>query len=176
MKLRVRSEAICIRDGKVLCERSKGYTCFPGGGVDAHEAPVTAAKRECMEESDRALTNCTVAHPPTVQMWAPGYAKKSKWAEGYDGGLTYWIQGSASAKPVHAEAERHKDFVKEFTWVPVDDVIEFLKSELTGDWAEDVKVRLAIVETYQKMHAPIKEALRAPVRLSQATPFVSSNP
>lgn len=165
MKLRLRAEAMCFKDDKVLCHWKRGYVCFPGGGVDANESPVKAAKREFMEEADRVLLNCTVAHEPTNQVWPAGYSKKEKWAKGYEGGLTFWITGTTSADPVHRGSQRDADFESEFAWHPVAEVVEKLEKEMTGDWADDVKVRHTILETHLKMNAPIKAAWAMSLRL-----------
>jgi 8-oxo-dGTP pyrophosphatase MutT (NUDIX family) len=165
MKLRLRAEAMCFKDNKVLCHWSHGYVCFPGGGVDANESPVGAAKREFMEEADRVLLNCTVANEPTNQIWPAGYAKKEKWAKGYEGGLTFWITGTTSKAPVHGDGHRHEDFDPAFDWHPIEEVLEKLEKEMTGDWAEDVKVRHTILTTHIKMTTPIKTAWATSLRL-----------
>jgi 8-oxo-dGTP pyrophosphatase MutT (NUDIX family) len=152
VKLRPRAEVISIKGNKVLAGiASGGYVVFPGGGIDPGESAVHAAKRECLEEADRALINCTVAHPPTVQLWPKDY--KPAWAEGYDGGLTYWMTGSTSDTPFHVDPRnRHADYEDSIRWRPIDEVLQRLKHDITGDWADDVKVRLSVLETHLKMN------------------------
>src|SRR5271157_958077 len=169
MKLRVRAEVLSFKDGKVLCHWNRGYATFPGGGVDPNESPVKAAKRECMEEADRVLVNCVVAHEPTTQTWPAGYAKREKWAKGYEGGLTYWMTGTTSETPFHHLRDaRHKDY-EEFEWKPLEEVITRLKEELKGDWHADVEVRLKLLETQVEMAKPIKAAWSTPMRLPELT-------
>lgn len=158
MRIRPRAEVICFKENKVLVHYADGgWTVFPGGGIEPHESAVAAAKRECLEEADRVLINCTPAHPPTVQVWPAEYNKTKAWAKDYDGGLTYWMTGSTSQDPLRTEGKRHRDY-EEFQWRPVAEVLRELRGELHGAWADDVKVRLSILEAHQKMHAPLKLA------------------
>ncbi|MFA6132553.1 MAG: NUDIX domain-containing protein [Phycisphaerae bacterium] len=169
MKLRPRAEAMCFKDNKVLCHWKHGYVCFPGGGVDVNESPVKAAKREFMEEADRVLMNCTVAHEPTTQIWPEGYSKKEKWAKGFEGGLTFWMTGTTFDNPTHANAsQRHADYEADFAWQPISEVLSHLKAEADGKWADDVQVRRSILETHLKMHAPYKAAWPNGLRLSNS--------
>jgi len=167
MRLRPRAEVVSFKDAaRVLCHFDHGYVVFPGGGIESNESAVHAAKRECLEESDRILINCTVAHPPTLQLWPEGYAngKGMKWAEGYRGGLSYWMTGSTSDEPYHPDPKgRHADFEASFRWHPIHSVIDRLKREVAGDWSDDVRTRLAILETHQKMNEIHKSA--SPLRL-----------
>jgi 8-oxo-dGTP pyrophosphatase MutT (NUDIX family) len=156
MKLRPRAEVLCFKDGKVLVSTAQGYLCFPGGGVEPHESAVMAAKRECLVEADRVLINCTPAHPPTVQLWPEGYAKRKAWAGGSAGGFTHWMTGSTSQDPLHTSAkQRHKDY-EDFEWMPVNTAVQRLKAELVGsEWADDVKVRLAILDSHLKQNSKL---------------------
>lgn len=173
MRLRPRAEALCFKDNSVFCHWKNGYVCFPGGGVDPNESPVKAAKREFMEEADRVLMNCTVAHEPTSQVWPEGYSKKEKWSRGYDGGLTFWMTGTTFDTPVHATASlRHPDYEEGFSFKPIREVLEKLKKEEEGPWADDVKVRRTILETHLKMNAPYKAAEAPSLRLPAPSPAV----
>ena len=166
MRLRPRAEVICFKDSKVLAayapDAKGGYVYFPGGGVEPNESPIAAAKREGYEESDRIISNCTPAHPPTTQIWPKGYGRPA-WADaGYEGGLTYWMTGSTSVDRVHRTlSERHHDFEPRFEWKPVDEVLRRLRHE-HGGWEDDAKVRLAIIEAHQRMHEVHKVAEPAP--------------
>lgn len=151
MKLRPRSEVICFKRNRVLCAMKPDYVCFPGGGVDPKESPVEAAKREGREEAGREIINCTPAHPPTVQLWPEGYAKDKPWAKGHTGGFTFWMTGSTSENPV-PPSDRHKDYEPLMDWHPVRVVLQRLKKHLTGDWADDNKVRIAILEAHLLHH------------------------
>lgn len=169
MKLRPRAEALCFKGNKVLCHWARGYVCFPGGGVEVNESPVAGAKREFMEEADRVLMNVTVANEPTTQIWPDGYTRKEKWARGFEGGLTYWMTGTVFDAPLHkVESARHPDYEEDFAWHPVSAVLEKLKKEADGDWADDVAVRCSILETHLKMHTPVKAAWSNGLRLSTA--------
>ena len=163
MRLRPRAEVICFKRGKTLCgfNPDKGYCLFPGGGVDPNESAIEAAKREAWEEADRRVVNCTVAHEPTVQLWPDGYAEEKgmEWARGYKGGYTYWMTGSTSDDPFHDDPkDRHEDYEDIFTWHPIPFVIEKLKGEVKGDWAEDVKVRIKILQQHQLLSKRHKQA------------------
>lgn len=162
MKLRPRAEVICFnpQGTRVLCGYSpEGYTMFPGGGIDPEESAMAAAKREALEETDRRVTTCTVAHAPTVQVWPEGYGDDKTWSKGYQGGLTYWMTGSASPDPVHEDPkDRHEDYEQEFGWKPIAAVLERLENEVKGDWAEDVKVRIAVLQDHKQLHQPQKHA------------------
>lgn len=158
---------MCFRGDKVLCHWKNGFVCFPGGGAEINESPVRAAKREFMEEADRVLMNVTVANEPTTQVWPDDYSRKEKWAKGFDGGLTYWMTGTVFDGPLHKnESARHADFEADFDWHPVSSVISQLKKEKDGKWADDVAVRLSILETHLKMHDPVKAAWPSGLRLS----------
>jgi 8-oxo-dGTP pyrophosphatase MutT (NUDIX family) len=123
---------------------------FPGGGIDSKENAVQAAKREFAEEAARRLTNCTVAHPPTLQIWPAGYKATGKsWKKDYDGGQTVWMTGSCSDEI--QDNLRHKDFAPSLSWKPVAEVIDKLRALTDGDWAADNRTRLAILEAHQKM-------------------------
>lgn len=158
MKLRPRAEVICFKGTKVLANLTKGFVCFPGGGIDPTESAVEAAKREAREEADRAVINCTVAHPPTVQMWKEGF-KDEAWRKGCTGGVTYWMTGSTSEDPAHSDPDdRHEDYEPGFAWHPITTVLEALRKESGGDWADDVRVRVDVLTAHQKMFRPHKFA------------------
>lgn len=165
MRLRPRAEVICFKGNKVLAGyHAKGYTLFPGGGIDPGESAIEAAKREAMEEADRRVITCTVAHPPTVQRWPDGYAEKKPWSKGYDGGLTYWMTGSTSEEHAHADpAQRHKDFEPIFSWHRIDEVLARLKGEVgtNSDWADDARVRIAVLQAHQELARPRQDTKRA---------------
>jgi 8-oxo-dGTP pyrophosphatase MutT (NUDIX family) len=156
MRLRPRSEVLCFKGNKVLAGiADKGFVMFPGGGIDPNESAIEAAKREAYEEADRRVINCNAAHPPTVQKWPEDYAasNEGKWGKGFDGGITYWMTGSCGDHVHEDPKERHEDFEEEFKWMPVDEVMAKLKEELGDDtdWADDVKVRIKILETHKDM-------------------------
>lgn len=155
MKLRPRAEVICFKGTKVLADL-RPYVTFPGGGIDPNESPIQAAKREAMEEADRTVITCTVAHPPSVQLWPDSYNMKG--SKKYDGGFTYWLTGSTGDLPDHGAGERHKDYQPGFMWYPLSHVITKLKADIHGDWADDVRVRLAICEAHLALHQPVKTA------------------
>lgn len=155
MKLRPRAEVFIFKQNRVLCAPRKGYIAFPGGGVDPNESAMEAAKRETMEESGRKLIHCTVAHPPTVQIWPKDYSHKKD----CEGGLTYWMVGSASDLPA-PPAFRHPDYEPTMDWRPVKEVIQLLKKDLAGDWRDDAAVRSKILETHLEMQKKHKEASR----------------
>jgi 8-oxo-dGTP pyrophosphatase MutT (NUDIX family) len=151
MKLRPRAEVICFKRNRVLCAFKPDYVCFPGGGIDPKESPIEAAKREAREEAAREVINCTPAHPPTVQLWPEDYAKDKPWSKGHTGGFTYWMTGSTSDNPL-PPADRHHDYEADMDWHPIRDVVGRLKSHLTGEWGDDNRVRIAILETHLTMH------------------------
>lgn len=158
MKLRPRAEVICFKGTKVLSNLTKGFVCFPGGGIDPTESAVDAAKREAREEADRVVINCTVAHPPTVQLWKDNF-KDEAWRKGCSGGMTHWMTGSTSETPVHADkADRHDDYEPGFEWHPIAKVLEALHKESGGDWSDDVRVRIDVLTSHQKMFRPHKFA------------------
>lgn len=155
MRLRERAETFIFKENKVLANLGNGrYVVFPGGGVDKTETPIQAAKRECQEEAARRLINLTPAHPPTVQIWPEGFTK-GKWAKDFQGGYTYWFTGSSSDE---ADTTKHKDYEPGFKYHPIKDVLAKLKLELSGSWAEDVKVRMAVLETHLAAARPVKDA------------------
>lgn len=147
MKLRVRAEVFAFKRNKVLADLEGSWVVFPGGGVDPGESPKDAAKREAREEAGRKVINLTVANPPSVQIWPKDYAEKkgAKWAEGYEGGLSYWFTGSTSDD---VTLDEHEDFQAGFKWHPIDVVMRRLKQELNGDWKDDVSVRIKVLETH----------------------------
>jgi len=161
MNLRPRAEVFIFKRNRVLCAYRPDYVCFPGGGVDKGENAREAAIREGFEEAGRKVINCTVAHPPTVQIWSKEYKEKKgadkAWAREFDGGLTYWMTGSSSDNPV-PPADRHPDYETRMDWHPVREVIQKLKPEQSGNWADDVKVRIKILETHLAMQERHKEA------------------
>jgi 8-oxo-dGTP pyrophosphatase MutT (NUDIX family) len=171
MRLRARAEALCFKGNRVLCAFApEGYVVFPGGGIDVDESAREAARREAAEESDRRVSDLHVAHPPTVQLWPPGYANGT-WSKDYQGGLTYWMTGSASEDPIHVNPkERHKDFMPGFAWRPIDEVLLRLKRELDGDWAEDSKVRVQILEAHLQIDRKIKVAAAIPLCVRYGVP------
>jgi 8-oxo-dGTP pyrophosphatase MutT (NUDIX family) len=150
MNFRPRAEVFIFKRNNILCAYTPTYVCFPGGGIDKGENAREAAIREGFEEAGRRVINCTVAHPPTHQIWSKQYKKQFHGAEGYDGGITFWMTGSSSDTPV-SEGERHKDYMPGMNWHPVKEVISKLKSEQSGDWADDVRVRLKILQTHLQM-------------------------
>lgn len=166
MKLRPRAEVITFKQNRVLCayHKDKGYVIFPGGGIDPQESALDAAKRETFEEAGRKLVHPSVAHAPTTQIWPKGYAEKkgNKWANGYEGGYTFWMTGSVADLPL-PPSERHKDFETGMDWRPVKEVIQRLKEDMGGDWNDDAKIRMKILETHLQMQQKHKEA--APVSL-----------
>lgn len=145
---------------------------FPGGGIDHKESAIEAAKREAMEECDREVRNCTPAHAPTVQAWPDNYEKKNSWATGYDGGLTYWMTGSCSEDPIHEGPGRHPDYEDCFEWKPISEVMTRLAKDTKGDWAEDAKTRMTVLQSYLDIHKRHKEAMASRVHLQHpaATP------
>lgn len=147
MKLRPRAEVFAFKENRVLANLTGPYVVFPGGGVDVGESPKDAARRECMEEAARRLIDVTVAHAPTLQVWPKSYAdtKGRKWAEGFAGGLTYWFTGNTSDEPLQ---DRHRDYEPGFAWHHCKKVIDRLKQEAGGEWKDDVKVRLTVLETH----------------------------
>ena len=167
MRLRPRAEVFIFKKNRILCasrkDRGQSYIVFPGGGIDFNESAKDAAIRECFEEAGRKLSNCTVAHPPTVQRWSPEYFKGrgSKWQQGFEGGFTYWMTGSSSDNAM-APAYRHPDYEGGMEWKTVKEVIESLKKELSGDWGDDAKVRLKVLETHLGMQHKHKEASAKP--------------
>lgn len=154
MKLRIRSEVFIFKEGKVLANLAKGYVCFPGGGIDPHEHPVDAAKRECLEEADRVLIGCTPAHPPTVQLWSEAFKKsKADWTADFTGGFTHWMTGSSSRLPYHPDPRmRHADYEPGFAWYDPQELVEKLAHEMTGEWVDDVKVRQEVLKAHIGMH------------------------
>lgn len=152
MKLRPRAEVICFKGNRVLANL-RPYVAFPGGGIEANESPIEGAKREAAEECGRVVTTCTVAHPPTVQVWPKGY--REEWQKDFTGGYTYWMTGSTSDAPT---LEKHEDYEGGFRWYPLSEVINRLKADMHGDWADDVRVRLAVCENHQKLLQPVKIA------------------
>jgi 8-oxo-dGTP pyrophosphatase MutT (NUDIX family) len=157
VKLRPRVEVFCFKDDKVLCHRLAGYVTFPGGGIDPFESAIMAARRETFEETDRALINARVAHPPTAQVW-PDDTKGKPWAKGFDGGYTYWITGSVGDAPRRQPGERHADY-EEFEWLPIGAVLGWLgedKAKPTA-WSDDIDVRRDILQTHmdlRRTHGP----------------------
>jgi 8-oxo-dGTP pyrophosphatase MutT (NUDIX family) len=150
MHLRPRVEVLCFKGQRVLRSLAHGYVCFPGGGIDPRESAIQAAKRECLEEADRVLINCTIAHPPTVQLWPASYKKENPQ---YAGGLTYWLTGSTSDGPYHDDpGNRHPDYQADFAWASIEKVLGELQAEVTGDWADDVRTRIAILQAAQQLH------------------------
>ena len=156
MRLRPRVEVFCFRDARVLSgyRTEGGYVVFPGGGIDPGESAMEAAKRECAEESGRRLINCTVAHPATLQRFPASHTDKD-----HDGSFTYWMTGSCSFDLV--PELKHKDFEHSIDWRPIDQVIAQLHATVGRGWDDDVKVRIAVLETQQKLRLerqPKKEA------------------
>lgn len=152
MKLRARAEVMIFKRNRVLCGFRKDYVCFPGGGIDANESAKDAAIRETWEESGRKLIHPTVAHPPSIQIWPKEYSK----GKDHEGGQTYWMIGSAADLPV-PPADRHDDYEAMY-WHPVKEVIRRLKKEMTKGWADDVAVRIKILETHLGMQRTHKTA------------------
>lgn len=163
MHLRERAEVMTFKDNRVLANLSNGsYVVFPGGGINKGETPIEAAKRECLEETARRATNLTPAHPPTVQIWPEDFAKSNKWAKDYKGGYTYWMTASASDD---VESTKHKDYEDGFQWHPIKVVLERLKHEAGNSWANDVHVRIKIIETHMAAQKPVAEGEKKEARL-----------
>lgn len=180
MRLRPRAEVICFKRNRVLCGYNTELNCcfFPGGGIDPNESAVEAAKRECLEESDRRLINCTTAHPPTTQVWPDDYqaSNEGKWGSGFHGGYTHWMTGSCSDDLVHKDPEdRHEDYETIYEMKPVKEVLDRLQAELGRgtDWEEDVKTRIAILKNHLQMHKVVKEAEAPPQSGAISTPRLS---
>lgn len=178
MKLRPRAEVFCFKRNRVLCGFRKDYVVFPGGAIDSKESARIAAIREAFEEGGRRVINCTVAHAPTMQRWPESYRKDptKPWATGHDGGITYWMTGSTSENPV-PPSDRHPDYERTMDWHPVKDVIVRLKKHLGGDWDDDIKVRITILETHLAMQQKYEEkeaALATGGGLANVVPGTSS--
>jgi hypothetical protein len=65
------------------------------------------------------------------------------------------MTGSTSDEP---SDDSHEDYVPGFGWKPIADVMSKLKAEVSGDWADDVRVRLKILETHLDNHRRHKQA------------------
>ena len=152
MRLRPRAELFIFKDMKVLADLTNGsYVVFPGGGIEFGETPIEGAKRECHEEAGRRVINLTPAHPPSVQIWPEGFAKGKSWAKGHVGGYTHWFTGSSS-EDIDAKAAKHPDHQPGFAWHCAEKVLEHLKHDIGSMWADDAKVRMAILDAHVRAH------------------------
>lgn len=149
MRFRPRAEVICFKGNRVLVDL-RPYVCFPGGGIEAGESPVMAAKREALEECGRCVISVAVAHPPSTQKWPGGY--RMDWQKGFDGGITYWLTGSTSEDPTN---KTHRDYQPGFHWAPIAVVLDHLRKETDGPWADDVAVRISILEQMLAVVRPV---------------------
>jgi 8-oxo-dGTP pyrophosphatase MutT (NUDIX family) len=155
MHIRPRAEVVVFKDMKVLADISGSHVVFPGGGIEMHETPIDAAQRECQEEAGRRVINLTPAHKGTLQFWSKDFQKGNRWAKDFCGGYSHWFTGSSSDEPV---AKKHKDYQPGFDYHPVKIVLEKLKHELGGDWAEEVAARVAILQAHLCAHHERKTA------------------
>ena len=153
MRLRPRSEIFIFKDMRVLADTTGSWVVFPGGGINPNETPIEGAKREALEEAARRVINLTPAHCPTVQLWSEEFRKANKWAKDYVGGYSYWFTGSTSDEP---ERKKHRDYQPGFAWHSVKECIDKLRHESGGKWADDVHVRIKILEAHVAAHQPRK--------------------
>jgi 8-oxo-dGTP pyrophosphatase MutT (NUDIX family) len=170
MHLRPRAEVIVFKDMKVLADLTGGHVVFPGGGIEMHETPIEAAQRECQEEAGRRVINLTPAHKGTLQFWHKDFAKGNRWAKDFIGGYSHWFTGSSSEEPV---AKKHKDYQPGFDYHPVKVVLDKLKHELGGDWAEEVQARINILQAHLCAHNERKAAYQS--LIPSESPFPALN-
>lgn len=70
-------------EGSVVAQDRNKYVMFPGGGLEAGEAPAVAGKREAVEEAG-AVVDGSLTHLVTVDfVWFPAWASNSKRKERY---------------------------------------------------------------------------------------------